>query len=287
MNNDLRVLIVEDSESDAELIIQQLTKKGYGISFERVETAAAMKASLQKQTWDIVVADHRLPQFSAPAALELLHESGLDIPFIVVSGTIGEETAVKMMRSGAHDYVMKNNLSRLVPAVQRELQEAKSRREHKQAEYELSESEKHYRMLFNAIDEGFCIIEVIFDENEKPIDYRFLEINPSFEKQTGLIDAQGKRMRELAPKHEEHWFEIYGKIAVTGQPVRFVNRAEQLHRWYDVYAFRFGQPENRQVAILFNDITERKHTEENLFARKAKTRDEYRSFPLRACLHRC
>ena len=134
----------------------------------------------------------------------------------------------------------------------------------KQAEHELSESEKRYRILFNTIDEGFCIIEVIFDENEKPIDYRFLDINPSFEKQTGLIDAQDKRMRELAPKHEEHWFEIYGKIAVTGQPVRFVNRAEQLHRWYDVYAFRVGQPENRQVAILFNDITERKRQEEEL-----------------------
>jgi PAS domain S-box-containing protein len=134
----------------------------------------------------------------------------------------------------------------------------------KLAEYELSESEKRYRALFNAIDEGFCIIEVIFDENEKPIDYRFLEINPSFEKQTGLIGAQGKRMRELAPKHEEHWFEIYGKIAVTGQPARFVNRAEQLHRWYDVYAFRLDQPENRQVAILFNDITKNRLAEEDL-----------------------
>ena len=142
--------------------------------------------------------------------------------------------------------------------------------ERKRAEYELSESEKHYRILFNAIDEGFCIVEVIFDENKKPIDYRFLSINPSFEKQTGLIGAQGKRMRELAPKHEEHWFEIYGKIAVTGQPARFVNYAEQLHRWYDVYAFRFGQPENRQVAILFNDITERKEIEAGL----EKTRKE-------------
>jgi PAS domain S-box-containing protein len=135
-----------------------------------------------------------------------------------------------------------------------------------------TESEKRYRTLFNSIDEGFCIIEVIFDENEKPIDYRFLEINPSFEKQTGLIEAQGKRMRELAPKHEEHWFEIYGKIAVTGEPARFVSRADQLHRWYDVYAFRIGQPENRQVAILFNDITERKRMEDALHASKERYR---------------
>ena len=103
---------------------------------------------------------------------------------------------------------------------------------------------------------------MIFDEHERPVDYRFLEINPSFEKQTGLVGAQGKRMRELAPQHEEFWFETYGKIALTGEPARFQNLAEQLHRWYDVYAFRFGQPENRQVAILFNDITERRRTEE-------------------------
>ena len=136
--------------------------------------------------------------------------------------------------------------------------------ERKQAEEALCESENRYHTLFNAIDEGFCVVEVIFDRNEKPIDYRFLEINAAFEKQTGLIDAQGRTMRELAPNHEEHWFEIYGNIALTGQPVRFENRAEQLHRWYDGYAFRYGRPENRQVAILFNDITDRKKAEKDI-----------------------
>lgn len=121
-----------------------------------------------------------------------------------------------------------------------------------------------WELLFNSIDEGFCIIEMIFDEQKKPIDYRFLVINSSFEKQTGLIDAAGKRMREFAPNHEEYWFETYGKIALTGESVRFENRAEQLHRWYDVYAFRFGEPKNFQVAILFNDITERKQAEETI-----------------------
>jgi PAS domain S-box-containing protein len=124
------------------------------------------------------------------------------------------------------------------------------------------ESEIKYQLLFDAIDEGFCIIEVIFDEYEKPVDYRFLEVNPSFAKQTGLINVQGRSMREIAPEHEEYWFEIYGKVALTGQPVRFENSAGQLHRWYDVYAFRVGQTEDRQVAILFNDISERKKTEE-------------------------
>ena len=125
----------------------------------------------------------------------------------------------------------------------------------------LQESEARYRTLFDSIDEGFCIIEMIFDDQQKPVDYRFLEINPSFEKQTGLRDAVGKTMRELAPQHEAHWFEMYGRIAETGETVRFQNRAEQLHRTYDVYAFRFGEPKNRQVAILFNDITKSKEAE--------------------------
>lgn len=143
----------------------------------------------------------------------------------------------------------------------------------KKAEEKLKESEEKLRILFNSIDEGFCIIEMIFDEQKKPIDYRFLVVNPSFEKQTGLHNAVGKRMREFAPDHEEHWFEIYGRIALTGESIRFVNRAEQLHRWYDVYAFRFGEPKNFQVAILFNDITESKRSEELIKRQKQDIQD--------------
>ena len=132
------------------------------------------------------------------------------------------------------------------------------------AQRALRDSEARYRTLFNSIDEGFCIIEMIFDEQKKPVDYRFLEVNPSFEKQTGLPDVLGKRMLELAPQHEAHWFETYGRIAVTGEAARFQNHAEQLHRWFDVYAFRFGEPKNWQVAILFNDITGRKQMEKGI-----------------------
>jgi PAS domain S-box-containing protein len=132
------------------------------------------------------------------------------------------------------------------------------------AQETLRESEARYRSLFNSIDEGFCIIEMIFDEQGKPVDYVFREVNESFERQTGLRDAVGKRMRELAPHLEEHWFQIYGRIALTGEPLRFQNRAEQLHRTYDVYASRFGNPQDLLVGILFNDITQRKQAEEEL-----------------------
>ena len=122
----------------------------------------------------------------------------------------------------------------------------------------LRESENRYRTLFDTLIEGFCTIEVLFDANGKPVDYRFLEINPAFEQQTGLRDAQGKTMRELAPNHEEHWFEIYGKIALTGEPLRFENEAKALGRHYEVCAYRVGGADSRKVAILFNDITARK-----------------------------
>ncbi len=136
--------------------------------------------------------------------------------------------------------------------------------ERKQAEEALRDSEERYRMLFTSMDEGFCTVEVLFDNHQKAIDYRFLEVNAAFEKQTGIKDGKGRLMREIAPRHEQHWFDIYGKIALTGEPARFENYAAELNRWYDVYAFRVGLPENRQVAILFSDITERRRIEQEL-----------------------
>ncbi len=130
--------------------------------------------------------------------------------------------------------------------------------ERKRAEEAIRQSEERYRHLFTTLIEGFCIIEMIFDAQGGPIDYRFLEINPSFEKQCGLIQAQGKLMRSLAPNHEAYWFEIFGKVATTGEPVHFENEAKELNRWFDVSAFHVGGP---KVAILFNDITARKRAE--------------------------
>jgi len=126
----------------------------------------------------------------------------------------------------------------------------------------LRASEERYRFLFESIDEGFCVIHVLFDDAGKPSDFRFLETNPPFEHQTGLRDVVGETIRQLEPAIEEHWFQIYGRVAVTGEPIRFQKRAEALHRWYDVYAFRIGAPEEHKVAVLFNDITERKRTEQ-------------------------
>ena len=129
----------------------------------------------------------------------------------------------------------------------------------------IRESEERYRNLFNSIDEGFCVIDMIFDEHEKPVDFRFLEVNPAFEKQSGIRDATGRRMREIAPDIEAHWSEICGKVALTGEPVRYVNESKALNdRWFDIYAFRIGGAESRKVAVIFNNIAERKLAEKAL-----------------------
>jgi len=130
----LRVLVVEDSEDDAKLLLRALAKAGFAVASQRVDTAAAMQAALDEGTWDVILADYSMPEFSAPAALDTLKDSGLDLPFIIVSGTIGEDLAVEAMKAGAHDYIMKDNLMRLVPAVRRELREATVRRERREAD---------------------------------------------------------------------------------------------------------------------------------------------------------
>lgn len=119
---------------DTELVLRQLRRAGYELVSERVQTAEDMKAALEREAWELVVSDYSMPQFDAPAALNLLNESGRDVPFIVVSGSIGEDIAVAMMKSGAHDYILKQNLTRFVPAVQRELREAENRRQQRLTE---------------------------------------------------------------------------------------------------------------------------------------------------------
>ena len=142
-----------------------------------------------------------------------------------------------------------------------------------QAQSALGESQARYRNLFNAMDEGYCVIEMIFDDAQNAVDYCFLEVNPAFAKLTGLEGAVGRRMRELAPDHEEHWFQTYGRVALTGEAVRFVNEAKSLdNRCFDLYALKVGGPDSRKVAVLFTNITECRRAETALRASEEQFR---------------
>jgi PAS domain S-box-containing protein len=152
MPRTLRALLVEDVPSDAELLLEELSAGGFDVTHERVQSAAAMKAALEREPWDIVFSDYSMPGFDAPAAIAVLRNTGLDIPLIIVSGTVGEETAVQAMKAGAHDYFRKDKLSpRLVPVVERELREAANRKDRRRAVHALAEKEAQYRQIVDSV----------------------------------------------------------------------------------------------------------------------------------------
>jgi two-component system, cell cycle sensor histidine kinase and response regulator CckA len=150
MKNQLHALIVEDAEDDASLLLLELERGGYDVSFERVQTADTMRDALLRKSWDIVLSDYSMPSFNAPAALAVLRETELDVPFIVISGTIGEEAAVAALKGGAHDFLVKGRLARLLPAIDRELRESKMRGEARLSERSLRALDTRFRSLLSS-----------------------------------------------------------------------------------------------------------------------------------------
>jgi phosphoserine phosphatase RsbU/P len=160
MGKPLRVLIVEDSEDDALLMVFELRRGDYSPIYKRVETVESMQKALEEESWDIVISDYVLPGFSGLEALRLVRRSGLDLPFIIASGKIGEDTAVMAMKEGANDYLIKGNVSRLVPAIEREMQEAEVRRKRRAAEAALVRSERRYKRLVAAVTDYIYTVTI-------------------------------------------------------------------------------------------------------------------------------
>jgi PAS domain S-box-containing protein len=155
----LRALIVEDSEDDALLVVRELSRAGYEPEFARVETRAALSEALASGSWDVVLSDFSMPEFDGLSALQMVRERGSDIPFILVSGAVGESVAVQAMKAGAHDYILKDNLARLAPAVERELREAEVRRERRRAEAALRQSENLQHALLDATTASIFFVD--------------------------------------------------------------------------------------------------------------------------------
>jgi PAS domain S-box-containing protein/putative nucleotidyltransferase with HDIG domain len=194
MSEPINLLLVEDNENDAVLLVHELRNAGFDVTVERVQTAKEMEVALSNRDWDAIISDFKLPSFSAPKALEVLRKSGKDLPFIVVSGTIGEETAVGIMRSGAHDYLMKGNLNRLAEALRREVRDARGREERQRAEVALRESEQQLRLLFERSNDAIFVID-------KKNGF-YLNANKAAEKLSGrtLDELKAKNIYDVEPK---------------------------------------------------------------------------------------
>jgi PAS domain S-box-containing protein len=255
----LRLLLVEDSEDDAFLLLRHLKRGGYEIEHERVQTAADMRAALQNQAWDFVLSDHAMPNFTGMEALEILQVSGQDIPFIMVSGAVGEERAVQMMKAGAADYVMKDNLARLLPAIERELRDAQTRRERKAAEAQI------YK-LSSALAQSASLVMIL--DTESKIEF----VNATFCHVTGYSAAEaiGKLGNLLeSGMHEQNYYQELRSTMAAGKEWRgeLLNRKKDgSHYWayLTVSAIRDAKGQITHFLSIQEDITERKRLEAEL-----------------------
>ncbi|MBE0690626.1 MAG: PAS domain S-box protein, partial [Anaerolineae bacterium] len=260
MSKSLRVLIVEDSEDDVLLLLRDLRRGGYDIQYEQVETGESMQAALNKQTWDIVLSDYSLPHFNAPQALATVQDSGLDIPFIIVSGTIGEDAAVASLKAGANDFIVKGSTARLIPAIERELREARVRRERRQAQEALHQSEKRFRVLIENSSDGIALVGA---------DGTNLYESPA------VTQILGYSAEELVGQNGFDWvhpddLELAHKLVEesldgTKRVEMRLRHRDGTYRWTEVASSNLlAEPSVQAIVINFRDITERKQADATL-----------------------
>jgi two-component system, cell cycle sensor histidine kinase and response regulator CckA len=254
----LRVLVVEDSASDAKLLIHELRRAIESVEFERVEDADGMRAALQGQSWDAVTSDWSMPSFSGLSALALVKELALDIPFLIVSGTIGEEVAVAAMHAGAHDYLIKGHLARLVPAIEREIREAKVRAARRVAEGELAKAAQRYRALFDNSPLPTWVCE--------PATQVLLAVNEAAVFHYGYSRAEFAKLTLADLEFSEATAEAVSDLP-SEQPSLNVDRVERHKKkdgtliWVELTTHHLELEGRMARLYVVHDVTERKNAE--------------------------
>lgn len=270
MSRPLRLLLIEDSEDDAIILLRALKKVGYEFEHERVETPEAMNAALDKSSWDVIISDYVIPGFGGLEALKISQDRKLDIPFIIVSGQIGEDAAVSAMKAGAHDYVMKDSLMRLGPAIGRELQEAEVRRAQRQAREALRDSEERFRQFAENIDAAFIMSDWEPEEGLGNVTY----VSPAFatiwQVPCDTLYRNPKSWQKAVMREDKRTLTAalagLGKGSVNEQ-FRIV-RSDGAVRWVHYRAFPVKNEQDKiyRVAAIAEDITKARETQEKLAA---------------------
>ena len=256
----LQILLIEDNEDDAQLVVRELRKAKYDVHYRRVETAENLNIALEAEPWDLIICGHTMPQFRGSDALQLVQSKNLDIPFIFVSGTMGEDTAVAAMKAGAHDYFVKGNLRRFVPAVERELREADTRRQRKQMERELQESEELSRAIFNTEPE--CV-KIISQEG------KVLQINPAgaaMLEAPSTHDVIGQSVYPyIAPEYRDKFHSLMKEVCGGRQAMlEFeIVGLKGTRRWLETHAVPLFTSAKELIGVLgvTRDISQRKQAE--------------------------
>jgi|GEM_PF-827127 len=256
MNKSLRVLLVEDSEYDAKLLIHELEQGGYDPFHELVETYEAMASALEKQEWDLIIADYVMPHFGGLEALKLMKDRGLDLPFIIVSGKIGEDVAVSAMKAGAHDYLLKDNLTRLNLAIERELREVVVRQERKQAEEALSQKAAELQAVFQAIPDLYFRLKA---------DGTFQELlaGDSADLYLPIVNLLGKRVQDVSKRIGQQFQQAIDRVLQTRSLV-MIEYNLSINGERKFFEARFLPLLDDQVIAVIHNITEHKQLEEHL-----------------------
>jgi len=256
MGTPLNILIVEDSEDDLFLLLHELRKGGYDPEYRSLCTADAMKAALVDREWDLITSDYNMPGFSAMGALEILRHSGLDLPFIVVSGKIGEDQAVAAMKAGAHDYVMKQNLSRLVPAIERELRDSTERQKRREAEVALKRQFTQFRTIFDAMPAIVYVADMETYELLYMNQYGADLFGENWQGKLcyGLLQSRQSGPCEFCTNH------LLVKNGITQGPVTSEHQNTKNGRWYQwtdrAIEWTDGKLAKLQIAVDITDIKE-------------------------------
>ncbi|BDU74061.1 hybrid sensor histidine kinase/response regulator [Mesoterricola silvestris] len=256
----LKILVVEDSEADFSLHLRNLSKHGTEADCVRVDTLGALETALQDRSWDAIISDYSLPELEFDQVLALARRKLPGVPFILVSGSIGEEVAVDLLRQGVWDFVWKDRPARLSQCLANCLGEARSRNARHEAELALRASESRYRSLFENMLDGYAHARILREE-DGTVDWLYLDVNPAFERLTGLRDVVGRRLSEVLPgirESEPQFVEAFSRVAATGVPERLELFAGTQGIWYSNSIY---SPARDEFVVVFDNITQRKNEE--------------------------